>query len=75
MSLSAVFKFVWRGWFVGVSVILTPVLLLVSILNPDVPKEMVFAVALVPVIAAMQGVMVGGIVVLGLKLWRPKELR
>jgi hypothetical protein len=75
MSLSTVFKFVLRGWFLGVSVIFTPVLMLVSIFNPDVPKEMAFAIPLVPAIAAMQGIMVGGIVVLGLKLWQPKELR
>jgi len=74
MNLIAVFKWVWRGWFVGVSVIFTPIFLLITFFHPDMPYKSAFMIPLVPVIAALQGLIVGGIVIAGLKLWRPKDL-
>ena len=73
MKKSFIFKMVWRGWFVGATAIFTPLFLLAALFAPDAPKEMAFAVLLVPFIAALQGVMFGGLVVLGLTIWPPKS--
>ena len=73
-----VFKLVWRGWFFGVLVIFFPILALAALASlaggsRNVGMEPILAVLLVPVIAAMQGVMAGGLVLLGLKVRPPKE--
>ena len=74
MSLGSIFKFVWRGWFVGVTAVFLPLFALAALLNQEAVENMVYGIPLIPVIAAFQGVIVGGLVVLGLKIWRPKEL-
>ena len=73
-----VFKLVWRGWFYSVLVIFFPIFAFGALAglatgDRDVGIEPILIVLLVPVIAAMQGVMVGGIVLLGLKIRPPKE--
>ena len=67
------FKKVWKGWTVGVSAVFTPILFLVALIQPDAPKSMLLAVPLVPVIAAGQGVLIGGIVCIGLKILSLKK--
>ncbi|WP_194842700.1 hypothetical protein [Endozoicomonas sp. OPT23] len=62
------FKNIWKGWTVGVSVIFTPLFLLISLVQPDVPTSMLLAVPLIPVIAALQGVLISSLVCLGLKI-------
>ena len=69
MDKSVLFKQVWKGWFVGVSVLFTPILLLVALFAPEAPPQMAFGVLMVPVIAAFQGVIVGGLVLLGATIW------
>lgn len=73
MNKKLIFKLVWRGWFVGVSALFTPLFLFAALFSPHAPREMLFSVPLIPVIAAMQGVMAGGLVVLGLTIWPPKD--
>ena len=74
MERIELFKQVWRGWFVGVSVLITPLALLAALLAPETPPQMVFGVLMIPVIAAAQGIIVGGLVLLGLTIW-PFERR
>ena len=74
MDRIELFKQVWRGWFVGVSVLITPLALLAALLAPETPPQMVFVVLMIPVIAAAQGIIVGGLVLLGLTIW-PFERR
>jgi len=62
------FKKVWLGWTIGVSVVFVPVFILVSLVQPDAPKSMLFAIPILPLIAAFQGVLIGGLVCLGLKV-------
>ena len=73
MDKSVLFKHVWRGWFVGISVLFTPILLLVALFAPDAPPQMAFGVLMIPVIAAFQGVIVGGLVMLGVTIWPIKQ--
>lgn len=73
MDKGVLFKHVWRGWFVGVSVIFTPIFLLAALFSPDTPPQMAIGALMVPVIAALQGVMFGGLVVLGVSIWPLKE--
>ena len=63
------FKTVWKGWSVGVTVLFTPLLILIALFSPQVPANIWIAIPLVPVIACLQGIMVGGLVCLGLKIW------
>lgn len=74
VSLGSIFKFVWRGWVVGVTAVFLPLFILAALLNPEAPENMVYGIPLIPVIAAFQGAIVGSLVVLGLKIWPPKEL-
>ena len=69
MDKKSIFKMIWRGWFVGATIILTPMILLALIITPQLPMGAFLAVLLVPIVAAFQGVIFGGIVVLGLSLW------
>ncbi len=66
------FKSVWKGWSVGVSVVFTPLLILAALLAPEPPPGIWYAIPLVPAIACLQGIMVGGLVCLGLKIWPAK---
>ncbi|WKD48223.1 hypothetical protein [Microbulbifer spongiae] len=62
------FKQIWKGWTTSVSVIFTPLFLIVALVQPDAPENMLLAVPLVPVMAAGQGVFIGAMVCLGLKI-------
>jgi hypothetical protein len=73
MNKKLIFKLVWRGWFIGASTLFTPLFLFVALFGTEVPREMLFSVPLIPVIAALQGVVAGGLVVLGLTIWPPKN--
>lgn len=63
---------VWRGWFVGGSVLLAPILLVLG-LTGDRPRELLLAALLTPVITAVQGLLVGALVLLGLRIWPPRD--
>lgn len=52
---------------------MTPTLLLAALFLPEIPPRAAFGVLVVPVIAALQGIMVGGLVVLGLTIWPTKH--
>ncbi len=72
------FHLVFRGWFAGVTAIFVPFLflgLLVSVLpdNDESAVGMMLGVFMVPFIAAMQGLMIGALVLFGLKIWPPKN--
>lgn len=69
MDNKSIFKMVWRGWFVGATIVFVPMILLTIFLIPQLPISAIFAVLLVPVVTAFQGVIFGGVVVLGLKVW------
>ena len=78
VTKSDVFKTVWRGWFFGVLVIFLPVFALTSLIallggGGDDRWEMAFGVLLVPLIAAGQGVLAGGLVLLGLSVAPPRR--
>ncbi|WP_299948035.1 hypothetical protein [uncultured Microbulbifer sp.] len=62
------FKQIWKGWTKAVSVIFTPLFLIVALVQPDAPENMLLGVPLVPVIAAGQGILIGAMVCLGLKI-------
>lgn len=76
VSREIVFKLVMRGWFAGVFVIFVPILLIASVARaiaaPALWGEALLGFLLVPLIAAGQSVIVGGLVVLGLTVWPPK---
>lgn len=67
------FKQIWKGWTTAVSVIFTPLVLVIALVQPDVPENMLLAVPLVPVIAAGQGVLIGALVCIGLKILALKK--
>ena len=69
------FKQILKGWTIGVSIIFTPLLLIVALVQTDAPKNMIFAVPIVPVIAAFQGVLIGAIICLGLKVLSFKKTK
>ena len=62
------FKQVWKGWTIGVSIVFTPLFFIAALVQPDAPASMLLAVPLVPVIAAFQGVLIGATICLGLKV-------
>ena len=62
------FKQVWKGWTVGVSAVFLPVFLIVALVQPNTPDKLLFAIPLIPIIAAGQGILIGVIVCLGLKI-------
>lgn len=72
MDRAQVFKLVWRGWFVGVSAIFTPLFAILALL-PDGPSVPLFSVPIVPLVAALQGVLVGALVLLGQIIWPSKH--
>lgn len=73
MDKSFIFKMVWRGWFVGATIIFIPLIMLTIMLSPEAPKSILLSVFLIPLIAALQGLIVGGLVILGLTIWPPKN--
>jgi len=62
------FKQIWKGWTIGISIIFIPLFLIASLVQTDAPENMIFTVLLVPFIAAFQGVIIGAIICLGLKV-------
>ena len=72
----SMFGLVWRGWFAGLLVIMLPLWLLATIAALVTGErgavQMLGGIVLLPLIAAGQGVLVGGLVVLGLKVWPRK---
>jgi hypothetical protein len=75
MDKGYIFKAVWRGWFVGATAFFVPLFLLAAVFAPEAPQEVWLAPLMVPVITAVQGVVLGGIVVLGLSLWPLKQAK
>ncbi len=75
------FKFVFVGHAIGLTMVFLPMFLLVGIISVFVPAEttsgetvsFIFAPLLVPLIALMQGLMIGGTVTLGLWLYTRKK--
>jgi hypothetical protein len=68
---------VWRGWFAGLLVIFLPFWLLGVVVfliggNWTQMPQMLGGLVALPLIAAGQGVLAGGLVLLGLKVWPPK---
>ncbi|MFV8783210.1 hypothetical protein ACNKU7_12385 [Microbulbifer sp. SA54] len=63
------FAKIWRGWSVGVSVLFLPVLLVVSLMADETLDQFMYVIPAVPLIAAFQGFLVAGLVMLGLKIW------
>lgn len=77
---SGLFRLVWRGWFAGVLVIFIPIWLLALIVlalqgNWRALVPAAGLLILMPVIAAVQGVMFSGLVWLGLTVWPPRQSR
>jgi hypothetical protein len=72
LSSTKLFVLIWRGWFVGGSLLLAPILLVLGLMG-DRPRELLLAALLAPVIAALQGLMVGALVLLGLRIWPPRD--
>ena len=68
----SLFTRVWRGWAVGVSVVFVPISLLVAVLSDEAPDQLLYLIPVVPLIAALQGLLVAALVVLGLKILPPK---
>jgi len=56
-----------KGWAVGITILFVPVIILEVALSPEVPILMLLAIPVVPIIGALQGVLIGAIVCLGLK--------
>jgi hypothetical protein len=70
-----IFKVVWRGWFYGVLVIFLPffaVAALVIGFGSGKWEALLYPV-MVPLIAGLQGVIAGWLVLLGLKVRPPKD--
>ena len=71
------FGLVWRGWFAGVLVIFMPIWLVATIgvaVSGNWAELWPFlsGLLMLPMIAALQGLIAGGLVVLGLRVWPPK---
>ena len=80
LSGSDVFRLVWRGWFAGVLSIFVPiwaiaVIVVVVSRSWEELAPAVVGLILLPIIAAMQGIIVGGVVTLGQVVWRRKSAR
>ena len=77
---SNVFSLVWRGWFAGVLVIFLPLWLLgivVLVISGSWGQvlPMLGGLLMLPLIAAGQGALIGGLVLLGLHIWPPKVMQ
>lgn len=69
MEKITLFKLVWRGWFVGATLLFIPLYFLLVLLEPEIPKESMLAIPLIPIITAVQGIIVGALVLLGVSIW------
>ncbi|MEM7430384.1 MAG: hypothetical protein AAF351_00465 [Pseudomonadota bacterium] len=74
IASSELFKLVWRGWFIGVLVIMGPLFALGALISAFGygEWELLIGLILVPLIAAGQGVVAGVLVLFGLKVSPPK---
>lgn len=72
-SGSEVFRLVWRGWFYGVLVIFLPFFVVAAlVVGFGAGKwEALLYPVMVPLVAGLQGVVAGWLVLLGLKLRPP----
>ena len=75
---SDLFAVIWHGYFVGAALIVFPLTIIIVIGNLFVMRSefqwpMVFAPVMGVGIAALQGVIVGGLVLLGLRIYPPKS--
>ena len=71
------FSLIWRGYFVGATLIILPLTIIILIGNlfamgSEFQWPMIFAPVMGVGIAALQGVIVGGLVLLGLRIYPPK---
>ena len=78
VSRDSVFGLVWRGWFAGVLVIFLPIAIIAIPISAftgawNETLQMLLGLVVVPLIAAGQGLIVGGLVVLGLVVWPKKK--
>tara|TARA_R110002049_G_scaffold308857_1_gene514517 strand:+ start:59 stop:289 length:231 start_codon:yes stop_codon:yes gene_type:complete len=73
MKDGAMFKAVWKGWTVGASVLFIPLFILVALFSPKPPLFIWLVIPMVPFIACLQGVLIGVLVCIGLKIWPIKE--
>lgn len=73
LTSAEVFKLVWTGWFWGAGSIFG-VLFAVAALISRAPEGLV-AVVVVPLIAAGQGAICGGVIAFGLWLYREVDSR
>lgn len=69
-----IFKVVWRGWFYGVLVIFLPFMVVAAlVIGFGAGKwEALLYPIMVPLVAGLQGVFAGWLVLLGLKVRPPK---
>jgi hypothetical protein len=78
VSGESVFGLVWRGWFAGVMVIFLPIAIIAILITAlrgawNETLQMSLGLIAVPVIAAGQGLIAGGLVALGLTVWPKKK--
>ena len=74
---SELFRLVWRGYFIAATAIMLPLSILAAVINLSLGGEQVgWQVVLIPLfvpfIIAFQGIIVGGLVLLGLLIRPPK---
>ena len=72
------FRLAWQGSFIGTCVIFLPVVIIVALTSmfSNVNEEStnaLRALVIVPLAAFFQGPFIGGIILLGIKLWPPKK--
>ena len=74
-STNELFKVVWRGWFYGILVIFLPFFVVAAlVIGFGAGKwEALLYPVMVPFIAAVQGVLVAWLVLLGLKVRPPTK--
>jgi hypothetical protein len=75
LSRVYIFKLVWRGWFAGSLILLLPVWLLALLATVFTGAwndlgSVAGSVVLIPPLAALLAVLVAGVVLLGIRLWR-----
>ena len=72
MIKSQLFKTVWKGFFVGGSLVFTPLFLVMMMTYPVIKPTSYFAVLAVPLVIGIQGLIVACTVVLGVSIWPVK---
>ena len=68
----SLFKTIWLGWVIGVSTIFIPIFIFAGFsagpaLFKEDPNPFMFAL-IIPIVVALQGVFIGAVILLGLKL-------